>query len=172
MPWWSTLRCASAVYLAASVPPQARRAIRRRRVVFRREVPLTLTAWHRTLVALAGCTTVDEVSRACSACEPHLAASPGRAASYLSHSPVSEAHRLSLGRAEVQSADGLYRSCLSVARQPEPCCSRVHRVDSSSRSDAAPHCPDPNLPTDVQTADWLPVRPYACCCCKWRMHPS
>jgi hypothetical protein len=90
---WSTLCSASAVYLAASVPPQARRAIRRRRVVFRREVPLTLTAWHPTLVMLAGCTTVEGQLRPC---EPHLSASAGRV-SYLSHSPVSEARRLSLG---------------------------------------------------------------------------
>jgi len=57
-------------------------------------------------------------------------------------SPVSEAHRLRLGRAEMQTTRervlaGHTGPVFSVARQP--CRSRAHRVDSSSRSDAAPH---------------------------------
>ena len=145
-----------AVYLAAYVTPQARRAIRRRRVVFRREVPSKLTAWHpypcRARRLHHGRRAVATLRAS------PVGTSPTRVLC-LSHSPVSEARRLSLGRAEVLSADGLYRFYLSVARQREPCCSRVHRVESNNRSNAAPHCPDPNLSTDVrQLVGCRPVR--------------
>ena len=155
---WSTLCSASAVYLTASVVPQARRAIRRRRVVFRREVPSNthrVASQHRTHVALAGCTTGERAvclfwglaSLTCRLPQVahhlfHLACVGGPS---LTPWPGGNGQRCK----RLQRAGGPYRSlsCLSVARQP--CRSRAHRVDSC---DAAPHTlrsPDPDSTPDV-----------------------
>lgn len=87
---WSVdhpLQRASAVYLTASVVPQARRAIRRRRVVFRREVPSNthrVASQPRTLVAFAGCTTGERA--VCSFCDlASLICRPTQAAHHVSH---------------------------------------------------------------------------------------
>jgi len=118
-----SLQRASAVYLAASVVPQARRAIRRRRVVFRREVPSNT---HRVASHPCRARRLHHGRKKQYASlrprEPHMLSTPGRA-SYFSPrlcrrliACVLAGHKRRLW---LQSADGgLYRSCYSVARQP------------------------------------------------------
>ena len=153
---------ASAVYLTASVVPQARRAIRRRRVVFRREVPSNthrVASQHRTLVALAGCTTVEGAVcqfRDLASLTCRSTSQPTQAAHHVPRLACVGGPSLTPwpGRNaddERESAGGPYRSCLfgSPAALSLACASRRQQQSQRCRTSHTLRSPDPDLTPDV-----------------------